>query len=87
MHGLWLAPLVLSIANIHWLKVYKNQQNQLGVAGANTGFFSAGARKNAENQGHRSIELEMFQQYMDELRVKRAANFEARNVHNCVKFW
>ena len=28
---------------------------------------------------------EMYQQYMDELRAKRAAHFEARNVQNCVK--
>ena len=26
------------------------------------------------------------QQYMDKLRAKRAANFEARNVQNCVEF-
>ena len=24
---------------------------------------------------------------MDELRLKRAANFENRNVHNCMKLW
>ena len=29
----------------------------------------------------------MYKQYMDELRAKRAANFEARNVQNCVKLW
>ena len=32
-----------------------------------------------------SIELEIYQQYMDELRTKRAANFEARNIQICVK--
>ena len=29
----------------------------------------------------------MYTQYMDEFRAKRAANFEARNVQNCVKLW
>ena len=29
-----------------------------------------------------SIELEMYKQYVDELRVKRAVIFEARNVQN-----
>ena len=32
-----------------------------------------------------SIELEMYTQYVDELRAKRAANLEARNVQNCMK--
>ena len=31
-----------------------------------------------------SIELEIYSQYVDEL---RAANFEARNVQNFVKLW
>ena len=29
----------------------------------------------------------MYKQYMDELRAKRAANFEARNVQHFVKLW
>ena len=40
-------------------------------SGADPGFFQRGARKKAENQGHRSIELEMYKQYIDDLRVKR----------------
>ena len=32
-----------------------------------------------------SIEPEMYKQYIAELRAKRAANFEARNVQNFVK--
>ena len=32
-----------------------------------------------------SIELEMYQQYTDEFRAKCEANFEARNVQNCMK--
>ena len=39
-------------------------------------FFSAGARTKAENQGHSSIELEMYKQYYGWI-------FEARNVQNC----
>ena len=35
-------------------------------------FFQRGARKNAENQGHISIELEMYKEYIAELRAKRA---------------
>ena len=50
------------------------------LAGADPGFFKRGARKNAENQGHISIELDMYKEYIAELRSKRATNFEARNV-------
>ena len=32
--------------------------------------------KNAENQGHSSIMLEMYKQYTDELRTKRATNLK-----------
>ena len=41
-------------------------------AGADPGFFSTGERKNAENQGHISIELEMYKRYIAELRAKLA---------------
>ena len=34
-----------------------------------------------------SSELEMYQQYIDELRAKRGANFEDRNVQKCMKLW
>ena len=54
-------------------------------AGADPGFILAGARTNAENQSDSCIELEMYKQYIDELRAKRASNFEVRNVQNCVK--
>ena len=50
-------------------------------------FCQRGARKNAENQGHSSIELEMYKLYIDKLHAKRAYNFEARNVQNCMKLW
>ena len=46
--------------------------------------FQRGARKNAENQGHSSIELEMSKQYIDELRGKRASNFEAIGMYKTV---
>ena len=29
----------------------------------------------------------MYKQYTDELGAKRTANFEARNVQNCLKLW
>ena len=35
----------------------------------------------------KQYELEMYKQYMDEFRAKRAANFESRNVQNCMKLW
>ena len=38
-------------------------------------FCQRGARKNAENQGHSSIELEIYKQYIAELRAKRAYNY------------
>ena len=38
--------------------------------GADPGFVLAGARTNVENQGHSSIALEMYKQYIDELRAK-----------------
>ena len=31
-----------------------------------------------------NIEIEMYDQHIDELRAKRAANFEARNIQNCM---
>ena len=34
-----------------------------------------------------SIELEMYKQYVDKLRAKRAPNFEIRNVQNLMKLW
>ena len=52
--------------------------------GADPGFFSTGSTKNAENQGHSSIELEMYKQYIVVLRAKRAYNLEARNVKKTV---
>ena len=45
------------------------------LSGADPGFFSAGAQKNAENQGHSSIELEMSKQYIDELWAKARLKF------------
>ena len=50
-------------------------------------FCQRGGTKNAENQGHNSIELEVYKQYIAELRAKLVANFEAKNVQNCVKLW
>ena len=35
-------------------------------------FFSTGGTKNVANQGHSSIELEMYKEYIAELRAKRA---------------
>ena len=35
-------------------------------------FFQREARTNSENQDHSSIELEMYKQYVAELRAKRA---------------
>ena len=34
-------------------------------------FFQRGARKKAENQGHSSIELEMYKQYILKLGIKK----------------
>ena len=34
-----------------------------------------------------SIALEIYKQYVNELPANRAANFEGRNVKNCVKLW
>ena len=52
------------------------------TSGADPGIFSTGARK---NQGHSRIELELYKEYIAEFRAKRAYNFEARNVKNCMK--
>ena len=53
------------IPKILHVKTLQNLCKMRCKSGADTGFFSEGAWRSAENQGHRSIELEMFQQYMD----------------------
>ena len=65
----------LSLASIEVYLLWKWQELSLKKkvpnAGADPGFFQRGARKNAENQGHSSIELEMYKQYIAVLRFAR----------------
>ena len=62
------------------LKVSTQQDYQARIQD----FFQRGARKNSENQVHSSIELEMYKQYIDELRAKRASNCEAIGMYKTV---